>query len=108
MAYLIDEKHPFKSIVEMNFYPEIDYGFRDYTKMLKDNHKTESYSRYWQGQTIYLRPLLLLTNVKNIYLINIIIFFILFTILLIKLFKINKVLFISFFLATISINMEEW
>lgn len=105
MAYLIDEKHPFKSIVEMNFYPEIDYGFRDYTKMLKDNHKTESYSRYWQGQTIYLRPLLLLINVKNIYLINIIIFFILFAILLIKLFKINKVLFISFFLATISINM---
>lgn len=105
ISYLIDEDSPVKSLIKMNYYPEIDYGFRDYPKMLQDNHKIESYSRYWHGQTIFLRSLLLFTNIQKIYYIFIFLFFLILIILFIKLLRTDKVLFISFFLSTIAINL---
>lgn len=105
MSYLIDEDYPIKSLIKMNYYPEIDSGFRDYSKMLQDNHKIESYSRYWHGQTIFLRSLLLFTNIQKIYYIFIFLFFLILIILFIKLLRTDKVLFISFFLSTIAINL---
>ena len=66
MIYLEDNKHPWKSFIEMNKDSEIAQ------KMVRKdsfrNAKIDSdYSRYWNGQLIILKPLLSFFTMPTIY-----------------------------------------
>ena len=103
MIYLEDNKHPWKSFVEMNKDSLISQ------KMIKKesfkNIKIDSdYSRYWNGQLIVLKPLLSFFTMPTIYNIYLILFTITFSILLFYLFKQSKLLAILFTISSIIIN----
>lgn len=90
IMYCIDSDNPVKSVVEAKYYSifnnkNIDYNFN---KMIeKDKTGNVQYIRYWHGSMSILRPLLVLFNIEQIYLLNAIIIAILAIILLIMLIK---------------------
>ena len=105
IAYLISEKTPIESIVKMNYHFNIEHGNKDFSELIKNNTgRILSYGRYWHGQIIFIRSLLIFFNIKTIYYIGIGVFFVLFLILLIKLFNRDKLLGISFLVGGIVIN----
>ena len=94
MEYLLNEKKPIKSMIEMNSYLNgymtrfLDPNYDDYTY--------EQYARYWHGPVFILRPLLLFFNIQTIYSFHFIILFIVSSIFVFKLFKTNKSLSFAF------------
>lgn len=97
MIYLVNEKKPLKSLIEMNSYI---LGY--YTDLSTNNYSYHEYSRYWHGPILYLRPLMCLFNIETIYLINCILLLILVVSFTAYLFKFDKILSISFFLTSIA------
>ena len=105
MSYYIDEDKKIESLIKMNYLYDTEYDLQDFSKQIKNNTgHIENYGRYWQGQTIFIRPLLTMFNIRTIYFIGIFIFFVLFLYLLIKLFKKDKLLGIAFLASNIMIN----
>ena len=103
MIYLEDNKHLWKSFIEMNKDSEISQ------KMIRKesfrNTKVDSdYSRYWNGQLIILKPLLSFFTMSTIYNIYLILFMIIFSIMLFMLFKHSKFLAIIYTISSIMIN----
>ena len=103
MIYLEDNKHLWKSFIEMNKDSEISQ------KMIRKESfrsiKIDSdYSRYWNGQLIILKPLLSFFTMPTIYNIYLVLFTITFSILLFMLFKQSKLLAIIFTISSIIIN----
>ena len=105
MAYFIDENDKLSSLIKMNYLAQTEGSLNDFSKYLNnDKAMIRNYGRYWQGQTIFLRILLVFFNIRTIYFIGIGIFFVIFLLLLIKLIKENKKLGISFLIGNIFIN----
>ena len=103
MIYLEDNKHPWKSFVEMNKDSLISQ--RMVRKESFKNIEIDSdYSRYWNGQLIILKPLLSFFTMPTIYNIYLVLFTITFSILLFYLFKQSKLLAILFTISSIIIN----
>ncbi len=103
MIYLEDNKHLWKSFIEMNKDSEISQ------KMIRKESfrsiKIDSdYSRYWNGQLIILKPLLSFFTMSTIYNIYLVIFTIIFSILLFMIFKHSKLLSIIFTISFMIIN----
>ena len=103
MIYLEDNKHLWKSFIEMNKDSEISQ------KMIRKESfrsiKIDSdYSRYWNGQLIILKPLLSFFTMSTIYNIYLVIFTIIFSILLFMIFKHSKLLAIIFTISFMIIN----
>lgn len=108
MSYFLDKNNIYDSLIEMNYYKNIDFKYENYTYLIEnknnENYELENYSRYWQGQTIYIRTLLNFFSVQTIYRINIMILIILLLILSVKLFKTDKILLLVFLAATVVVN----
>ena len=104
MIYMEDNKHPWKSFIEMNKDSKISEQMIN--KESFRNIKIDSdYSRYWNGQLIILKPLLSFFTMTTIYNIYMIVFGMLYFILLFLLFKHSKIFAIIFTLSSIIINL---
>lgn len=89
IAYSIDNEHPFKSVVSADYYRDnMQRGFENLSEqVLNKQENNTSYERYWHGSLIWVRFLLLFTDIKGIYIINGVLMAILFTILVCLLIK---------------------
>ena len=105
MAYNMNPHKPIDSAIRMSYQIEIDN-----MKNLKDifiNNTGEriDYSRYWQGQAMYSKIMLLLMPVGySMYLLQLLSLIILFILITTKLWKKDKILAISFIIMNLSIN----
>ena len=105
MIYLEDSNHPIKSMIEMNYPVECNIVDTCIYGINTNNNKLQNYSRYWHGQTTILKPLTIFFDIKTINLIMMVLFIVLFLYTIINIYKIDKLFSISFFLASLSINI---
>ena len=104
ILYLEDNKHPYKSFIEMN---------KDSQLLLKittgghfsDIEFDSDYSRYWHGHLLILKPLLTFFTMNTIYIIYFIVLLITFLILLLSILKHSKLLGVIMTLGISSINL---
>lgn len=123
IIYCIDSDTPMKSVMEARYYSKyksdfIDYNDNeesiyekinnkkisyDFNELVENNYEGNvQYMRYWHGSMSILRPLLVLFNLEQIYIINLIVLSILTIILLILLIKTKiKELVVAFIIALI-------
>jgi len=73
IVYMLDPKKPLKSALFASYYKEkwqnADEAY--FLATTKDVVANEPYTRYWHGQMIFLKPLLMVTDIKGIRLINV-------------------------------------
>ena len=107
IMYYIDSNHPIKTTMEARFYDNCPYDSNeDFIKVVdQDLNSNEQYIRYWHGSMAILRPLMLLLNIEQIYVLNNIIFWALFITLIVIIFKRYKLLAVVFFIASIMIRI---
>ena len=101
----IDSSKPLKSVMWSNYYETIlaDVNI-DFIKAVNENKEpNQQYIRYWHGSMVVLRPLLLIFNLEQLYLINKVFLFALSIMLFILLFIKNKKLSIVYLLSLIMI-----
>ena len=103
VLYSMDTKNTFKSVLWSKYYmkthTDTTYDFID---LVENNRKpNDNYLRYWNGCLIFLRPLLTMFNIEQIYTINKAILLILAIVLLIMLFMRSKKLSIVYLLSLI-------
>lgn len=103
MIYLEDNKHPWKSFIEMNMDSKSSQRMEN-KESFRDFKIDSDYSRYWNGQLIVLKPLLSFFTISTIHNIYLSLFIIIFSILLFMLFKHSKLLAIIFTISSISMN----
>ncbi len=108
IAYSYDNKKPFEAIARSSYYHN---DMQNENRNLKDTVSKKlppntDYTRYWHGSNIIVKPLLLLTNINGIYVVNAFIITILLILLLILLQKrINKATSIWMLVSCISISI---
>ncbi len=100
MVYLVDNKKPVKSMIEMNAYIS---GY--YKDLSKNKYTYREYARYWHGPITYLRFMMIFMNIKNIYKLNKVLIVLLLIFFVIYLFRKDKVLSVSFFLIAIAFSL---
>ena len=103
VLYNIDDKNAIKSVLWSKYYQKLYMDTnRDFIEMVEhDLEPNTNYLRYWNGCLVFLRPLLTIFTMDNIYLLNKIILGILALILLIMLFLRSKKLAIIYLLSLI-------
>ena len=101
ILYNIDSKHPIKSTLWSKYcqITFMDSNIDLINTVEKDLKPNTNYLRYWNGVMMFLRPLLTIFNMKEIYFINTIILSILALILLVLLFLRSKRLAIIYLLS---------
>lgn len=105
MAYTIDSSKPITSFIEMN-YPIVCDNIRICDTVLeRGNNKNVSYSRYWQGQSSFVRFALPFMSAGTLIFFLAVIFTMLFAYTTYKLFKEDKILSVVFVLASLMINI---
>ena len=104
VSYLMNKKDVISSVIEMNYYQELQERIDLNSYIDNDNRVVSEYCRYWHGYTTLLKPLVSIFEVKTIYIIHIILFIILLITVLIKLFQYDKVLGVSFIVGLITVN----
>ena len=111
ILYYIDTNHPIESVLWSKYFQEkntVIVSYRTFYELIKNNKSPNTnYLRYWNGVMLFLRPLLLLFNMKQIYIINQIILSILILLLLVMLFKKFKKLAIIFLISLILVSAWE-
>ena len=106
MIYLEDNRHPLKSMIEMNYYKNCDFNLVKCSETLKNNHgEIIDYSRYWHGQTIIEKLLLIVMSIQTINKVNLVFLIVLLLLTCYRLWKKDKKFSIAFFLSSISINI---
>ena len=88
MVYLVNPIEPFKSMIEMNSY--ITGNLND-----ESTWSYHEYSRYWHGPILYLRPLMIIYSLKEIYTLQFIVLVIVFIVVIILLYRYDKFFFVS-------------
>ena len=89
ILYHFDSAHPVTSPLTASYYYTETHNENEnlYTALTSDVTPTYDYFRYWHGSTIFIRPLLTILNIKQIYILFAIILTVLFVILFKKLMK---------------------
>lgn len=106
ITYNIDTNKPLESVLEAKYF---DNGLASLKKQMEDKSQVANteYIRYWHGSMIFIRPLLTIFNIHQIYIVNAIIIAMLTIALLVILFKKKQtllaILFIIAFIMTGSI-----
>ena len=103
IIYNIDSENVLESTLLAEYYrKEGEDSNRDFIDLVKDSLEPNAqYLRYWNGSMLFLRPLLTLLNMEQIYLLNKILLSILALILIVILFRKSKKLAIIFLLTLI-------
>lgn len=95
-----------KTQIQMNYYYDGNSGINSLNETINNNQKSNTeYSRYYQGQIIFTKLLLIFFNIKEIRIINYIVITMLTIYLTYILFKKSKKLAICLLLGLISINI---
>lgn len=89
ILYHFDSAHPVTSPLSASYYYTDTHNENEnlYTAVTSDVTPTYDYFRYWHGSTIFIRPLLTILNIRQIYILFAIILTVLFVILFKKLMK---------------------
>ena len=108
IAYSYDEQHPFKSIMLSSYYYEAtqneNYNLKETITQSKSPNR--DYIRYWHGSNLIVKPLLLLTNINGIYMINTIIIMILLIVVLNLLWKrIGKTVALCMLISCVAVSL---
>lgn len=72
IIYCIDTEHPIQSTLWSNYY-ETEYVDKndDFIEVVETQKEpTNQYLRYWHGSMMIIRPLLLILNIEQIYMVN--------------------------------------
>ena len=105
MAYNMDPHHPFDSAIRMSYQKKLDdlINLRD---TFENNYGDKvNYSRYWQGQAMYSKVMLMFMPVGYLfYSLQLIVLTFFFLMTTIKLWKKDKILSLSFIIMNVSIN----
>ncbi|MBQ8147553.1 MAG: hypothetical protein IJ040_02055 [Lachnospiraceae bacterium] len=85
VLYSYDSERPVESVLDASYYYSVDENenFNLYTAVYENAPANKSYSRYWHGSIVLLRPLLVCFNLQQIYVILGIILCLLFLVLLV-------------------------
>ncbi len=69
IIYNYDDEHPVSSVLSSSYYHSDLHNENEnlLTSVENDIHPTYEYSRYWHGSSIFIRPLLLIFNIRQIY-----------------------------------------
>lgn len=72
IAYSYDEQYPLKSVMLSSYYYEESQNENHNLETTAKQHlqPNKDYVRYWHGSNLIVKPLLLLTNINGIYIIN--------------------------------------
>lgn len=86
ITYNIDTDKPLESVLEAKYF---DNGLASLRKQMEDKSQVANteYIRYWHGSMIFIRPMLTIFNIHQIYIVNAIIMAMLTIALLVILFK---------------------
>lgn len=74
IIYCLDENNALESIMESKYYSKAfnDTSNLKYVELVNENLKPNAqYLRYWQGQILFLKPLLVFLTLEQIYILNI-------------------------------------
>ncbi len=106
MAYNLDNKDPIDSIIRMSYQEKLD-KLKDLKKAFVNKEgKLINYSRYWHGQAMYSKVMLLLMPVGyTMYVLQLLVLLVLLIITIKRIWNHNKVLAISYGLMCLSINI---
>lgn len=107
IMFYLDSDNAIKSIMKANYY-KVTWNDTniDFINAIKfEKQANNGYVRYWHGSLIMLKPLMLIFNIEQIYLLNIIIYWILFIILIVLLLKKYKLLALVFFITSIMVTL---
>lgn len=96
-------KNPFESMIMMRYASGYTASNGIYESVFKNLEAKSDYSRYWHGQIVYIKPLLMFFNINEIKIINSALIISLTLYLLYLLFKKSKKMFIAFLISSISI-----
>ena len=107
IIYCIDSEHPIESTLWSKYYQTVKRDTNtEFIHLVERNEEpTTQYLRYWNGCMLFLRPMLTIFNIEQIYLINQIILSILILVLFIILFKKSKKIAFIFLLALILVSV---
>ncbi|PHV72215.1 hypothetical protein CS063_01700 [Sporanaerobium hydrogeniformans] len=113
IVYSLDVQHPLESVLLASYYKEEWQNANEAYRAAVTKHKppNQPYTRYWHGQIIFLRPLLLFLDIRGIRWINAVVMTALLSwlgVLLIK--KQQKLLLGAFIIGFISVGgvMVPW
>ena len=90
ITYHLDSQNPLSSAMSSSYYFNITENENEnllYT-VTNQTEPTLKYSRYWHGSIVFVRPLLMLFNIKQIYLLNSVLIICLALVLLFNMYKI--------------------
>ena len=106
IIYCADSEKPIESVLWAKYYQEIKMDSnKDFIELVENPKEPNTqYLRYWNGCMLFLRPLLTIFNMEQIYLINKIILSILALMLIVMLFKKSKKLAFIFLLSLILVS----
>ena len=108
ILYNIDTSHPIESVLWSKYYQKENTAIvsnRSFYELIKYNKQPNTnYLRYWNGIMLFLRPLLVLFNMQQIYIISQITLLILIIILFVMLLKKSPKLAFIFLLSLILVS----
>ena len=106
IIYCMDSENPIEATLWAKYYEtkKMDVNNDFINVVEKSLEANTQYLRYWHGSMLVLRPLLIIFNIEQIYLINIIALSILTLVLFIMLFKKSKKIAIVFLLALVLVS----
>ena len=107
IIFCIDSEHPVESTLWSKYYQTVKKDTNtEFINLVERNEEpTTQYLRYWNGCMLFLRPLLIIFNMEQIYFINQIVLSILFLAMFIILFKKSKKIAFIFLLALILVSV---
>ena len=105
IIYCIDTDNSLKSTMEAKYYEKIYADINDdFIEMVEEGKEAnKEYLRYWHGSMAIIRPMLVVFNIEQIYVINTVVMFGLIILLMYMLIKRHKPLAISFLIGLILI-----
>ena len=89
IIWQLDGKQPLKSVMETGYY-SYENGYENkalLSAVKEDRPPNKEYLRYWHGSAVYLKPLFIFLNLRQIYIFNACVLIVLLLILLYILFK---------------------
>ena len=107
IVYCIDSNKPIESMLWSKYYQKIKMDVnKDFIELVENSKEPNTqYLRYWNGCMLFLRPLLTIFNMEQIYLLNKILLSILSILLICILFKKSKKLAFIFIISLILVSV---
>lgn len=108
IVYSLDEKQPLRSVFSASYYNEEWLNVNEGYKMAVSENKAPniSYSRYWHGNMIFIKPLLMFLDIQGIRIFNAIVLAVLICALVVSLMKKRqKVLLSAMVIGLLSIGV---